>query len=271
MPCSGGRESRSQSGSESQPRSAISNRASKQPGDALPTRDPRRALGPLLPLYEHVWAEVEGRIRFRSKRKRPPPSTDRWYPPAARRYRPYPLGGGPVGIAVPSAEYHVGGPVAHSCLKPDVDRPRSPIPRRPLPAKAKHPLLGPVPRPLPRPPCNHALASESAPCRSRPSANASSAGCGQSAASPTGKPLDTRPGPMPSPARVGPDASQPAAARLPRLAPITLVPEHQEDQAARQARWPRAVVQEENAWWNQRIPAITLPIAFGPLRPPRSQ
>ena len=26
-----------------------------------------------------------------------------------------------------------------------------------------------------------------------------------------------------------------------------------------------------NAWWNQRIPAITLPIAFGPLRPPRSQ
>ena len=164
-----------------------------------------------------------------------------------------PLGGGPVGIAVPSAEYQVGGPVAHSCLKPDVDRPRSPIPRRPLPVKAKHRLIGPLPRLLPRPPCNHALASESARCRSRPSANASVEGCGQSAASPTGEPLDTRPGPMPSPARVAPDGRQSAAARLPRLAPITPAPEHQKDQAALQAPWPRAVAQEEahggtNAW-----------------------
>ena len=44
-----------------------------------------------------------------------------------------------------------------------------------------------------------------------------------------------------------------AAARLPRLAPITLVPEHQRDQPARHPRWPRAVAQVEthsgrNAW-----------------------
>ena len=44
-----------------------------------------------------------------------------------------------------------------------------------------------------------------------------------------------------------------AAARLPRLAPITPAPEHQENQMARHPRWPRAVAQEEthggrNAW-----------------------
>ena len=179
----------------------------------------------------------------RSVNARPHPQTDGIRPPPDDT--DHTQGGGPVGIAVPIFGYRVGGRAAHSCLIPDVDRPRSPMPRRPLPVKAKHRLIGPLPRLLHRPPCNPALESEPAPCQSRPSANASSAGCGQSAASPTGKPLDTRPGPMPSPARVGPDASQPAAARLPRLAPITLVPEHQKDQAARQARWPRAVVQEE--------------------------
>ena len=129
-----------------------------------------------------------------------------------------PLGGtpnrGPVGIAVPILGYRVDGRAAHLGWKPDVDRPRPPIPRRPLPVKAKHRLIGP----LPRPPCHPALESESALCQPRPSANARFAGCGQSAALPTCKPLDTRPGPMPSPARLGPDKSPPAGARLPRVA-----------------------------------------------------
>ena len=163
------------------------------------------------------------------------------------------------------------GRAAHSCLKPDVDRLRSPIPRRPLPVKAKHRFIGPLPRLLPRPPCNPALELEPAPCQSRPSSNASPAGCGQSAASPSCKPLDTRPGPMPSPARVAPDGRQPAAARLPRLAPITLVPEHQKRSGGSASTLAASGSTRRNAWWNNRIPAITLQIALGPLRPPRSQ
>ena len=131
MAASGSRKSRSQSGSESQPRSAISghqpseqatrppfrietpaadhswqrwialahrlticdSRASPHsPSPESTAQASRRVLGPLLALYEHVWAEVEGRTRFRSKYERLPPSTDRWYPLAARRYRHTPRG-----------------------------------------------------------------------------------------------------------------------------------------------------------------------------------